>query len=97
MSDDLLPRFVIGLGANLGDRLATLGSAVRALAGAGAVLRVSPIYETQAVGPPQPDYLNAAVLLASPSAGQNRAETTAPTRSSTRNSSPEVSPNMSLA
>lgn len=65
MSDDLLPLYVIGLGANLGDRLGTLGSAVLALAGAGSVLRLSSIYETQAVGPPQPDYLNAAVLLGS--------------------------------
>jgi 2-amino-4-hydroxy-6-hydroxymethyldihydropteridine diphosphokinase len=65
MSDDLRQRYVIGLGANLGDRHATLSSAVRALAEVGSVLAVSALYETQAVGPPQPDYLNAAVLLAS--------------------------------
>ena len=76
MSDDLVVsrmvgapaptrRYVIGLGANLGDRLTTLISAVRALAGAGVVLRLSTVYESQAVGPPQPDYLNAAILLGS--------------------------------
>jgi 2-amino-4-hydroxy-6-hydroxymethyldihydropteridine diphosphokinase len=65
MSDDLRLRYVVGLGANLGDRHATLTSAVGKLGGLGAVLAVSSLYETQAVGPPQPDYLNAAVLLAS--------------------------------
>lgn len=64
MSDERRP-YVIGLGANLGDRAATLRSAVAALANLGAVLAVSDLYETAAVGPPQPDYLNAAVLLES--------------------------------
>lgn len=59
-------RVVLGLGANLGDRAAT----IRAAAGA---LRADPElgasaesarYETPpAGGPPQPDYLNAAILL----------------------------------
>jgi 2-amino-4-hydroxy-6-hydroxymethyldihydropteridine diphosphokinase len=55
--------FVIGLGANLGDRLATLRSALRAIGGLGSLEGVSALYETQAVGPPQPDYLNGAALL----------------------------------
>lgn len=53
----------IGLGANLGDRRATLASAVTALTTVGDVLRVSSLYETEPVGPPQPAYLNAAVAL----------------------------------
>jgi 2-amino-4-hydroxy-6-hydroxymethyldihydropteridine diphosphokinase len=60
-------RVVIALGANLGDRAATLHAAVAALrADPGlTVLAESPHYETPpAGGPPQPDYLNAAVLLA---------------------------------
>ena len=65
MSDDLR-RYAVGLGANLGDRLATLRSAARALERHGVVLAVSRVYESAAVGPPQPDYLNAAVLLESP-------------------------------
>jgi 2-amino-4-hydroxy-6-hydroxymethyldihydropteridine diphosphokinase len=53
----------IGLGANLGDRLITLRSAVAALRAFGDV-RASPVYETPAQGgPPQPSYLNAALLL----------------------------------
>ena len=64
MSDDLR-RYVIGLGANLGDRLATLRSAVLGLSQHGSILSVSDVYESAAVGPPQPDYLNAAALLES--------------------------------
>ncbi len=55
--------YVIGLGANLGDRLATLRSAVSRLKAVGRLRQVSALYETDAVGPPQPDFLNAAVLL----------------------------------
>ena len=58
-------KFIIGLGANLGDRLATLKSAVLALEACGQVRAVSDLYESPAVGPPQPDYLNAAALLES--------------------------------
>ncbi|MCC6215865.1 MAG: 2-amino-4-hydroxy-6-hydroxymethyldihydropteridine diphosphokinase [Polyangiaceae bacterium] len=54
---------VIGLGSNLGDRRATLQSAARAVAALGTLLGASPTYESRAVGPPQPDYLNAAVRL----------------------------------
>lgn len=55
---------VVGLGTNLGDREATLRSAVEALRSLseGDVV-VSALYETAPVGPPQPHYLNAAVRL----------------------------------
>lgn len=59
-------RVVVGLGANLGDRRAALRGAARALASLDGVRWVasSQVYETPpAGGPPQPDYLNAAVLL----------------------------------
>lgn len=51
----------VGLGSNLGDRLANLGLAVKALADepAFALRKLSMAYETEAVGPPQPRYLNA--------------------------------------
>jgi 2-amino-4-hydroxy-6-hydroxymethyldihydropteridine diphosphokinase len=58
-------RYVIGLGANLGDRLQTLTSAVQSLSRLGTIVAVSGVYETAPVGPPQPDYLNGAVLLES--------------------------------
>jgi 2-amino-4-hydroxy-6-hydroxymethyldihydropteridine diphosphokinase len=57
--------FVIGLGSNLGVRGQNLASAVQAqarLTGI-AVSAVSRVYETEALGPPQPPYLNAAVQL----------------------------------
>jgi 2-amino-4-hydroxy-6-hydroxymethyldihydropteridine diphosphokinase len=51
----------IGLGSNLGDRLANLGLAVDLLAREPGILlrRVSLAYETEPIGPPQPRYLNA--------------------------------------
>jgi 2-amino-4-hydroxy-6-hydroxymethyldihydropteridine diphosphokinase len=55
---------VVSLGANLGDRLAALQMAVDRLAGRFPVTAVSSVYETTPVGgPPQPDYLNAVLLL----------------------------------
>lgn len=58
-----MTRAVLSLGANLGDRLATLRAAVDALASSLAVVAVSPVYETAPVGgPEQPDYLNAVLL-----------------------------------
>lgn len=56
----------IGLGANLGERARALQSALDALArapGVVAVRAVSPLYETEPVGPPQPRYLNAAARV----------------------------------
>jgi 2-amino-4-hydroxy-6-hydroxymethyldihydropteridine diphosphokinase len=59
-------RVVIGLGSNLGDRLENLAAAVGALR-ADRDLRVidrSPLYESPpAGGPPQGDYVNAALLV----------------------------------
>lgn len=50
----------VGLGSNVGDRLDHLRRAVAALDGPGiSVRRVSSVYETDPVGPPQPDFLNA--------------------------------------
>jgi 2-amino-4-hydroxy-6-hydroxymethyldihydropteridine diphosphokinase len=59
------PRLVVfGLGANLGDRLASMRDAARALAVTPGLTHVtaSTVVETAAMGgPPQPAYLNAAV------------------------------------
>lgn len=57
-----MARVYIGLGSNLGDRLATLRQAVDALGALGTVILRSSVWETEAVGPP-PDYLNAVVAL----------------------------------
>jgi 2-amino-4-hydroxy-6-hydroxymethyldihydropteridine diphosphokinase len=66
-SEESPVRAVVALSSNLGDRAATLASAVRALDGAPGVRveRVSPWFETEPVGGPagQPPYLNGALEL----------------------------------
>jgi 2-amino-4-hydroxy-6-hydroxymethyldihydropteridine diphosphokinase len=58
-------RAVVGIGANLGDRMATMRAAVRELQGVASVEKRSSVYETAPVGgPTQPDFLNAAVYAA---------------------------------
>ena len=56
-------RAVVGFGANLGDRLATLRAALRELAAVARVERTSHVYATAPLGPPQSEYLNAAALV----------------------------------
>jgi 2-amino-4-hydroxy-6-hydroxymethyldihydropteridine diphosphokinase len=58
-------RAYLGVGSNLGDRLAFLQSAVDGLAGTDGieVVAVSAVYETDPVGPEQPEYLNAVVAV----------------------------------
>ncbi len=58
--------YVLGLGSNLGDRLATLRAAVSALSALDEVEIVarSAVYRTPPVGPAQPDFYNAAVRVA---------------------------------
>lgn len=59
-----MPRAIVGLGSNLGDRAAMLHSAVRELEGLGRVVAGSDVFETRPVGgEPQGDFLNAAVAL----------------------------------
>ncbi len=60
---------VVGLGANLGHRLDTMRTALRELARVAPVVRTSQVYIAAPVGgPDQPDFLNAAALLAAPGA-----------------------------
>jgi 2-amino-4-hydroxy-6-hydroxymethyldihydropteridine diphosphokinase len=57
-------RSVVGLGANLGDRLAAMQAAAREIHVAVSIEATSRVYETAPVGgPPQGEFLNAAVLL----------------------------------
>ena len=52
------------LGANLGDRLATLREAVRRIGALGEIVAISRLYDTEPVGyADQPRYLNGALLL----------------------------------
>ena len=54
---------MLGLGSNLGQRLAHLRGAVEQLQRHAQITAVSALYETDAIGPAQPDYLNAALRL----------------------------------
>lgn len=56
-------RAFVGLGSNVGARLAFLRAGAAELERRAGALRCSPVYETEAMGPPQPDFLNAAVCL----------------------------------
>jgi 2-amino-4-hydroxy-6-hydroxymethyldihydropteridine diphosphokinase len=60
-----MTRAHLALGSNLDDRLAHLQAAVDALVDAPevTVIAVSNVYETEPVGPEQPDYLNAVVAV----------------------------------
>jgi 2-amino-4-hydroxy-6-hydroxymethyldihydropteridine diphosphokinase len=54
----------LGLGTNLGDRRANLSAAVNALPALGTIVRISDVYESDAVGyVAQPHFWNLAVLL----------------------------------
>lgn len=60
-----MSRAVLSIGANLGDRLAHLRSAVRGLADV--LEAVSPVYETAPWGvEDQPDFLNAVLVVSDP-------------------------------
>lgn len=55
-----MTRIYVGLGSNLGDRWEYLRGALAAMASHGLeVVAVSSAYETDPLGPPQPEYLNA--------------------------------------
>ena len=59
-----LKRAAVALGSNLGDRTATLHSAIAAIAQLGDVVAVSGFHETAPVGgPEQGEFLNAVVLI----------------------------------
>jgi 2-amino-4-hydroxy-6-hydroxymethyldihydropteridine diphosphokinase len=61
-----MTRAVLSLGANLGDRVGTIRTALTALAGDGLVAR-STLYETPPWGPvEQPPYLNAVAVVRGP-------------------------------
>jgi len=54
---------LVGLGGNLGDPRSAFAEALAGLADRARVAAVSGLFASRAVGPPQPDYLNAAVVL----------------------------------
>jgi 2-amino-4-hydroxy-6-hydroxymethyldihydropteridine diphosphokinase len=65
---------VIGLGSNLGDRRDYLVRGARRVGELGDITRTSAIYETKPVGVQQPDFLNAALRLATHSSPEDLLE-----------------------
>jgi 2-amino-4-hydroxy-6-hydroxymethyldihydropteridine diphosphokinase len=58
-------QYVIGMGSNLGDRREQLRASARAIGGFAIIEAASTLYENDALGPPQPRFLNAALLVQS--------------------------------
>jgi 2-amino-4-hydroxy-6-hydroxymethyldihydropteridine diphosphokinase len=56
-------RVVLGLGSNVGDSRRAFSDCLAVLAAEGQVISSSRLWTTRAVGPPQPDFLNAAALI----------------------------------
>ncbi len=54
---------VLGLGGNVGQSRQVFSDCLASLGVDGRIVEVSRLWRTRAVGPPQPDYLNAAVLF----------------------------------
>ena len=56
-------RLVLGLGGNVGDTRRIFSNCLTSLADRAFVLEISQLWRTRAVGPPQPDFLNAAAVI----------------------------------
>jgi 2-amino-4-hydroxy-6-hydroxymethyldihydropteridine diphosphokinase len=56
-------RVILGLGSNTGDSQKAFSECLQMLAAEGRVIAASRLWRTRAVGPPQPDYLNAAAIV----------------------------------
>ena len=56
-------RLILGLGGNLGDVPGAFAGALEGLTGVARVLRLSALYRSDPVGPPQPRYWNMAAFL----------------------------------
>lgn len=56
-------RVILGFGGNLGDPAAAFARALDELADEAWIISTSSIWQTRAVGPAQPDYLNAAAVI----------------------------------
>lgn len=59
-------RVVLGLGGNVGDSKRVFSDCLSALADGGLILKTSRLWRTRPVGPPQPDFFNASVVVGWP-------------------------------
>ena len=56
-------RILLGLGSNLGESKVAFSRCIASLAAEGSIDAISRLWRTRAVGPPQPDYLNGAIVI----------------------------------
>lgn len=59
----VMVRVLLGLGSNLGESQSAFSRCLERLAAEGRIVSTSRLWRTRAVGPPQPDYFNAAVVI----------------------------------
>jgi 2-amino-4-hydroxy-6-hydroxymethyldihydropteridine diphosphokinase len=56
-------RVLLGLGSNLGESRQAFSGCIGHLAAEGRIVTTSRLWRTRAVGPPQPEYLNGAIVI----------------------------------
>jgi len=59
----VMVRILLGLGSNLGESKVAFSRCIASLAAEGSIDAISRLWRTRAVGPPQPDYLNGAIVI----------------------------------
>ena len=59
----VMVRVLLGLGSNLGESQSAFSRCLERLAAEGRIVSTSRLWRTRAVGPSQPDFLNAAVVI----------------------------------
>jgi len=60
---EVMVRVLLGLGSNLGESRLAFSRCIECLAAVGRIVATSRLWRTRAVGPPQPDYLNGALVI----------------------------------
>lgn len=60
---DVMAKVLLGVGSNLGESRLAFSRCIESLATEGIIEAISRLWRTRAVGPPQPDYLNGALVI----------------------------------
>jgi 2-amino-4-hydroxy-6-hydroxymethyldihydropteridine diphosphokinase len=59
----VMVRILLGLGSNLGESRLAFSRCIESLTAEATIAAISRLWSTKAVGPPQPDYLNGALVI----------------------------------
>ena len=60
---DVMVKVLLGFGSNLGESGLAFSRCIASLAAEGTIDAISRLWRTRPVGPPQPDYLNGAIVI----------------------------------